>query len=49
MPATALPPKPRIVYPRPPVTALHHQLFVEPAYEGGEPYAQDDDEDDGAA
>ncbi|WP_416520057.1 hypothetical protein [Streptomyces achromogenes] len=43
MPTTVT--RPRIDYPRPPVVVLHDELFVEPAYEGGEQYAQDDDED----
>jgi hypothetical protein len=38
-------PKPRIVYPRPPVTALHADLFREPVYEDGQPYGQDDEDD----
>ena len=44
MPATAIKPQP--VYPRPPVTVRHADLFREPAYEDGQPYDQDDDEDD---
>jgi hypothetical protein len=44
MPATAT--RPRIDYPRPPVVALHTELFVEPAYEDGEPYAQADEDDE---
>ncbi|MET8585695.1 hypothetical protein ABZX39_33230 [Streptomyces collinus] len=45
MPATAT--KPRIVYPRPPIVVLHADLFREAVYEDGEPYGdQDDDEDD---
>ncbi|QLJ06778.1 hypothetical protein HZZ00_37760 (plasmid) [Streptomyces sp. NEAU-sy36] len=44
--ATAMPPGQRIVYPRPPVTVLRSELFVEPAYEGGEPYDQDDEDEE---
>jgi hypothetical protein len=47
MPATALKPKPKLSYPRPPLVHDHTTLFREPAYEGGQPYADDDgDEDD---
>ncbi|MFE1451920.1 hypothetical protein [Streptomyces olivaceoviridis] len=42
MPATAT--RPRIDYPRPPVTVLHTDLFREPVYENGEPYAVTDEE-----
>lgn len=45
MPATAVPPKARIVYPRPPVAVLRADLFREPAYEDGQPYDQDDEGD----
>ena len=45
MPATAAPPKPRIDYPRPPVTVLHADLFREPAYEDDQPYARDGEDD----
>jgi hypothetical protein len=44
--APVLPPKPRIVYPRPKVTVLHSDLFHEAQYENGEPYGQDNDEDE---
>ncbi|MFR9794186.1 hypothetical protein ACL07V_37125 [Streptomyces sp. MB22_4] len=44
MPATVLPPKLRIDYPRPQLVNDHATLFVEPTYEDGEPYAQDDEE-----
>lgn len=44
MSATAI--RPRIEYPRPQVTVLYAELFREPVYEDGEPYGQDDDEDD---
>jgi hypothetical protein len=47
MPATAIKPQP--VYPRPPIAVLHADLFREPAYEDGEPYAQDDKDDNEAA
>ncbi|CAK7288589.1 hypothetical protein [Streptomyces misionensis] len=46
MTVTTLPPKQRIDYPRPPVTVLHHKLFVEPAYEDGEPYDHDDEDEE---
>lgn len=46
MPATALLPKPRINYPRPPIVVLHADLFKEPVYEDGEPYGQDDEDED---
>lgn len=46
MPATAT--RPRIDYPRPQVTVLHTELFREPVYEDGEPYAQDDEDEPGA-
>ncbi|MYW49628.1 hypothetical protein [Streptomyces sp. SID161] len=45
MPATAT--RPRIDYPRPPITVLPADLFREPVYEDGEPYAAGDDEEDG--
>ena len=44
MPATALPSKPRIEYPRPKLVHDHAKLFVEARYDDGEPYAQPDDE-----
>lgn len=37
---------PRRDWPRPPLVHDHRQLFVEPAYEGGQPYADDDDLED---
>lgn len=43
MPATAT--RPRIDYPRPPVVVLHTDLFREPSYENGEPYAEDSEDD----
>ena len=43
MTTTAL--RPPIAYPRPPVAVLPADLFREPAYEDGQPYDQDDDED----
>lgn len=43
MPATAT--RLRIDYPRPPLTVRHTDLFREPAYEDGEPYAQDDEDE----
>lgn len=46
MPTTTRLPKPRIVYPRPPIAVLPSDLFREAAYENGEPYGRDDDEDD---
>lgn len=49
MPATAIPPKPKMVYPRPPVAVLHTELFREPEYEDGQSYGDPDDEDDEAA
>jgi hypothetical protein len=43
MPATAPAPS----RPRPLLTYEHHQLFREPVYEDGQPYADDgEDEDD---
>lgn len=47
MPATAT--RPRIDYPRPPVTVRHADLFREPVYEEGQPYTDPDDEDDDTA
>ncbi|MEU8469634.1 hypothetical protein AB0F30_17200 [Streptomyces sp. NPDC029006] len=44
MPATTT--RPRIDYPRPPITVLHAELFHEPVYEDGEPYGQDDEDDE---
>lgn len=49
MPAATRPQKPRIVYPRPPLTALRHELFQEPEYEDGQAYTDPDDEDDESA
>lgn len=37
---------PRRDWLRPPLFHDHRQLFREPAYEGGQPYADDDLEDD---
>ncbi|WP_371099853.1 hypothetical protein [Streptomyces sp. PU_AKi4] len=34
-------------WPRPPLVHDHAALFREPVYEGGQPYADDDLEDDG--
>lgn len=47
MPATVT--RPRIDYPRPPVTVLAADLFREPVYEEGQPYAREDEDDDGDA
>ena len=44
MPATATPPKP--AYPRPPLAFQREDLFREPTYNDGQPYALEDDEDD---
>ncbi|AKZ60780.1 hypothetical protein SAM23877_p071 (plasmid) [Streptomyces ambofaciens ATCC 23877] len=41
--------KPRITYPRPPLTRDHRALFREAAYQDGQPYADElleDDEDE---
>jgi hypothetical protein len=46
--ARSAPPEPRINYPRPPLTALHADLFREPVYEDGQAYADPDDEDEDA-
>lgn len=46
MTAPTLKPKPQIVYPRPPLVCDHSSLFVEPAYEDGQPYTDQDDEDE---
>jgi hypothetical protein len=46
MPATALLSKTALVYPRPPIVRDHTQLFQEPAYTDGQPYADHDDEDE---
>lgn len=47
MPATVTLPK--ASYPRPPIVRDHDQLFQQPAYEDGQPYADGlDDEDDDA-
>ena len=43
MTTTALPA--RLVYPRPPIAVSASDLFREPAYQDGQPYDQDDDED----
>ena len=43
MPATVAPPQ--HIYPRPPLVHDRTVLFQEPAYQDGEPYA-DDEEDD---
>ena len=37
---------PRREWPRPPLVHDHRQLFREPAYEDGQPYQDDDLEDD---
>jgi hypothetical protein len=44
--AARTPAGPRRDWPRPPLVHDHRQLFVEPAYEGGQPYADDDDLED---
>jgi hypothetical protein len=51
MPVTALPAKPKqkLSYPRPPLSFQHGDLFREPAYQDGQPYADDDLEDDDEA
>lgn len=43
-----LPAEPRREWPRPALVHDHRQLFREPVYEGGQPYADDDLEDDSA-
>ena len=48
MTAPVRPPKPRIVYPWPPIAVLPSDLFQEPSYENDEPYARDDEEEDPA-
>ncbi|MFJ8657408.1 hypothetical protein ACIRNU_34360 [Streptomyces rochei] len=40
------PARPRINYPRPPLVRDHRELFREPTYPDGQPYAEDLDEDD---
>ncbi|MFB8182681.1 hypothetical protein ACFC8N_43160 [Streptomyces sp. NPDC055966] len=45
MPVTTVPPKPKLVYPRPPVAVLHAELFREATYEDGRPYGEPDDEE----
>lgn len=45
MPTTAPPRKPRVEYPRPPVAVLAGELFREPVYDDGQPYADDEDDD----
>ena len=45
MPATTMP-KLKPVYPRPPLVHDHAALFREPAYEDGQPYPGDDEEDE---
>lgn len=40
------PVKPKPTWPRPQLVHQHADLFREPAYENGEPYAEQDDEDD---
>ena len=39
-------PGPRREWPRPTLVHDHRQLFVQPAYEGGQPYTDDDDLED---
>jgi hypothetical protein len=39
-------PRPKHAYPRPPLVHDHRQLFREPAYADGQPYAVDDEDDD---
>ena len=43
---TPRPAAPRREWPRPPLVHDHRQLFREPAYTDGQPYADDDLEDD---
>jgi hypothetical protein len=45
---TATRPKPRHDYPRPQLVHDHRLLFVEPAYKDGEPYADDEDDEEAA-
>jgi len=45
-PARTARPGPRREWPRPTLVHDHRQLFVEPAYEGGQPYTDDDDLED---
>ena len=47
MPAT-IARAPKLLYPRPPLVHDHAALFQEPSYEGGEPYAVDDEDDEPA-
>ncbi|MGV9891657.1 hypothetical protein [Streptomyces sp. NPDC003395] len=42
-------PKPRIDYPRPQLVRDHAVLFQEPVYEDGQPYTDDDEDDEGEA
>ena len=35
-------------YPRPPLVFQHRDLFREPAYENGQPYADEDEDDEPA-
>lgn len=44
--ALARPTQPATAWPRPQLVHDHGALFREPAYEDGQPYDQDDDEDD---
>lgn len=46
MPASTRPHKPKIVYPRPPIVVLPGDLFREPVYTDGQPYAADEDDDE---
>jgi hypothetical protein len=48
-PAPTRPAKPHITYPRPPLVRDHAVLFHEPTYEDGQPYADDDLEDNDAS
>lgn len=38
--------RPRIVYARPPLVRDHRELFVEPVYTDGQPYADAADQND---
>ncbi|MGV9278133.1 hypothetical protein [Streptomyces griseosporeus] len=46
MPAPTIPPKPKQAYPRPPIAVLAGDLFREPVYDDGQPYADDSEDDD---
>ncbi|MFF7190574.1 hypothetical protein ACFZAR_36390 [Streptomyces sp. NPDC008222] len=44
--ATPTKPKPQQSYPRPELVHDHAKLFQEPAYDNGQPYTDDDEDDD---